>query len=108
MSGRISSISIRAKLIAAFLYSSPARSASVFSRSKRLDGVNAIAADLRDNWLPATRTLADMARAAERSRLNQAMSVDDTESEHPARAKLINEQADVFRAAFANINRRSI
>ena len=101
MSGLISSISIRAKLIAAFSLLLAGTIGLGLFAVERLDGVNAIAADLRDNWLPATRTLADMARAAERSRLNQAMSVDDAESEHLARVKLINEQADVFRAAFA-------
>ena len=109
MSGLISSISIRAKLITAFTLILAGTIGLGLFALERLDGVNAIAADLRDNWLPATRTLAEMARAAERSRLNQAMSVNDAESERPARTKLINEQADVFsRSHSANINRRSI
>ena len=101
MSGRISSISIRPKLITAFTLLLAGTIGLGLFAVERLDGVNAIAADLQDNWLPATRTLAAMALAAERFRLNQAMLVDDADSEHPARAKLINEQADVFRAAFA-------
>jgi methyl-accepting chemotaxis protein len=100
MSGLTSSISIRAKLITAFaLLLAGTIGLGVFAVG-RLDGVNAFAANLRDNWLPATRTLAEMTRAAERFRLNQAMLVDDTESERPARAKLIKEQAEVFRVAF--------
>ena len=86
MSGLISSISIRAKLITAFtLILAGTIGTRSFARSSGSMAVNAIAADLRDNWLPATRTLAEMARAAERSRLNQAMSVNDAESERPAR-----------------------
>ena len=100
MSGLISSISIRAKLITAFTLLLAGTIGLGLFALERLDGVNAVAADLRDNWLPATRTLAEMARAAERFRLNQALLVDDIESERPPRAKLINEQADVFRAAF--------
>ena len=107
MSGLISSVSIRAKLITAFtLLFAGTIGLGLFA--ERLDGVNAIAADLRDNWLPATRTLADMARAAERSRLNQAMSVDDAESERPARAKLMNERQTCSAPHSQSISRRLI
>jgi methyl-accepting chemotaxis protein len=53
MSGLISSISIRAKLITAFTLLLAGTIGLGLLAVERLDGVNAIAADLRDNWLPA-------------------------------------------------------
>ena len=55
MSGRISSISIRPKLITAFTLLLAGTIGLGLFAVERLDGVNVIAADLQDNWLPATR-----------------------------------------------------
>ena len=54
---------------------------------ERLYEVSADARDLRDNWLPATQYVGDMARAAERLRVTQAaglLAVTESQANHEA------------------------
>jgi methyl-accepting chemotaxis protein len=84
MSGLFSRFSIRAKLITAFALVLCGTVGLGLFAVQRLDAVSATAADLRDNWLPTTRSLADVARFAERARSNQAFQASAVSAEDRA------------------------
>src|SRR6476646_6611485 len=98
MSGFISQFSIRAKLIMAFatiLFGTIAM--GVFA-VQRLDGVSATAADLRDNWLPASRALGDAGRSAEQIRIQQQLQpLAVTPADRSALIATIQERTKRFR-----------
>ncbi len=67
----LANISIRAKFIVSFaLILCCTVGLGLFSVT-RLGEVNAFAAEMRNNWLPSTRVLGEMAQTLERLRLNQ-------------------------------------
>ncbi len=97
-----SRLSIRAKLATTFAFLLAGTLGLGLFATEQLGQVNAVAAELRENWLPATRALGDMGRFAERMRLNQALLVDDfTDRERADRIKGIKEQSDLFDGALA-------
>jgi methyl-accepting chemotaxis protein len=100
MAGLASSISIRSKLIAVFAVLLIGTVGLGLFAVDRVDRVNAVAVDFKDNWLPTTRALGDMARYAERMRINEAMLVTDPEKDRGARLKLMSDQGAAFEAAF--------
>ena len=101
MSGLLSRFSIRAKLITAFTVVLCGTISLGRFAIQRLDGVNAAAAELRDDWLPGTRALGDMGRFVERLRSNQALAINSTtEAEHARTAHQIAEQAKLYETAF--------
>jgi methyl-accepting chemotaxis protein len=85
MSGLFSRFSIRTKLITAFALVLCGTAGLGLFAVQRLDAVSATASDLRDNWLPTTRSLADVARFSERARANQALLASATSAEDRAR-----------------------
>ncbi len=84
MSGFFSHLSIRTKLVAAFAVVLCGTVGLGLFAVQRLDGVNAAAADIRDNWLPATRALGEMGRLAEQIRINQMLQADTGTTEDRA------------------------
>jgi len=104
VSEALARVSIRSKFIAAFaLLLCVTIGLGLFSL-QRLDGVNASAADIRDNWLPATRLLGQITQNMERYRTAQGQTLlAMTEAEQhdiairlPARLRELNQ----FRAAY--------
>ena len=66
----------------------------------RLQAVSAAASDVRNNWLPATRALGDMAAAAERIRLNQTLMLEDrTSEERESRSVILKQRKAEFEDA---------
>src|ERR1700755_254438 len=109
MSGLLTRFSIRAKLIMAFaLILCGTISLGLFA-VQRLNRVSASAADLRDNWLPATRALGDMGRFAEQIRVQPQLQLlavvpadrDLVTATIQDRTKLFNEQFDKYEATVA-------
>ena len=69
---------------------------------QQLSAVSTDATDLRDNWLPATQYVGDMARAAERLRLTQAAGLLATnESQAKHEAEVGQGAIDLFKKAWA-------
>jgi methyl-accepting chemotaxis protein len=101
MSGLLSRFSIRTKLVTAFALVLCGTFGLGLFAVQRLDGVNAAAADLRDNWLPATRALGDMGRFAEQVRANQALQADAVTAEDRSRiVDRVKDRAKLFEDAF--------
>src|SRR6266568_3466089 len=101
MSGLLSRISIRSKLIAVFALILCGTVGLGLFAVQRLDGVNAAATDLRDNWLPATRALGDMSRFAEKMRVKQALQADATAADdRSGLADAVKQQTRLFEDAF--------
>ena len=101
MSGLLSRFSIRSKLLAGFALVLCGTVGLGLFAVQRLDGVNAAATDLRDNWLPATRALGDMGRFAEKMRVKQALQADATTAEdRSSLADTINNQSTLFEDSF--------
>jgi methyl-accepting chemotaxis protein len=109
MKSLISRFTIRGKLIAAFaLVLCGTLGLGLFAVQK-LDMVAATAADLRDNWLPTTRSLADVARFTEQVRIAEALEADAVTTEERAdmleREKAKRKLADdAFRTYIATID----
>ncbi|RAI44352.1 methyl-accepting chemotaxis protein [Rhodoplanes roseus] len=69
---RFLALSIRTKVVAAFAAVALITAALGTFAIDRLGSVNATAAEIRDNWLPATGLLATIAKSTEQYRVNQA------------------------------------
>jgi methyl-accepting chemotaxis protein len=67
--------SIRAKVVAAFAFVLLCAAGLGGFSIQRLGQVAALAADIRDNWLPASQALGDLGRAAERVRATQGAAL---------------------------------
>jgi methyl-accepting chemotaxis protein len=100
MSGLLSHLSIRSKLIVVFALVLCGTVGLGLFAVQRLDGVNGAAADLRDNWLPATRALGDMGRFAERVRVRQALQADATAENRSSNADSMKDQVKLFEDSF--------
>ncbi|NVO17023.1 MAG: MCP four helix bundle domain-containing protein [Rhodoplanes sp.] len=71
------SFSIRQKVIAAFAAAALTTAGLGWFAIDRIGNVNAAAAEIRDNWLPATGLLATVAKSTEQYRVNQGTHVLD-------------------------------
>lgn len=85
--------SIRAKTIVAFALVLCCTVGLGLFAVDRLQSVNAAAADLRDHWLPSTRTLGNMGRAAERLRAGQGTWLLSTTKESKEQAAAAQQKA---------------
>ena len=102
MSALSSRITIRAKVVLAFALVLGCTAALGLFSLDRLAHVDAAAAVMRDDWLPSTRAVGQMAVAAERLRLNQYNSATTRSAERrQLQLGLIIQQTKNFEAAHA-------
>ncbi len=83
----ILNVSIRARVVAAFSIVLLVTCALGGFAVLRLGDVNNAAAEIRDNWLPATRDLGIVASITERSRLNESVQMLASNREEAARLR---------------------
>jgi methyl-accepting chemotaxis protein len=92
----ISNVSIRNKVIGAFGVVLITALALGGFAVDRLATVNASAAEVRDNWLPATGWLGEIAKSAELYRARQAQHILATAAEKDREAALLDESLQTF------------
>jgi len=101
MSFLVSRLSIRIKIILAFAVVLCGTCSLGTFAIYRLDGVARTAANLRDNWLPTTRALGEIALYAERLRVNETLQALAVTADDRAKiATRISDNAKMFEARF--------
>ncbi len=93
----LGNMSIRVKVLSAFgLLFVTMMGLGLFSAA-RLSGVNDVAADMRDNWLPRTQLLGKLVQATEQYRVTESVLIlNDAEADRTATAKLLPVQLNVI------------
>ncbi len=102
MQFNLSNIRIVGKIVSAFIILLCCTVGLGLFSISRLSAVSSDATDLRDNWMPATRYVGDMARAAERLRVAQANGLLATNEEQATnRANVRQGALDLFKKAWS-------
>jgi methyl-accepting chemotaxis protein len=83
---QFANLSIKAKVISAFAFVLVVTLILGIFANQRLGAVNDSAAEVRDNWLPATRALGRLIQATEQFRITQSLEVLATNPEDVAKA----------------------
>ena len=105
MSGFLSRVTIRSKLLMAFAIVVCGVLGLGLFATQRLSGLNAAAADMRGDWLPAVHALGDLGRLAEQLRVAQQLrTIAPSAEDDVAFASLIEQRANRIQKNFTNYN----